>query len=114
MTNMPELAPELKKGCPGDWGPEQHRNVLLTGGVARKAQAHPPILARCVLRAVKEAMDKEGSLSRQAEATAGLVPTEPDTYEQGRSLLEDSERYWDDVNGGWLDPAMVRKAREEE
>eukprot|EP00959_Pyramimonas_sp_CCMP1952_P025191 528422-Pyramimonas_sp.AAC.1 len=23
-------------------------------------------------------------------------------------------RYWDDVNGGWLDPAMVRKAREEE
>eukprot|EP00959_Pyramimonas_sp_CCMP1952_P159093 3327128-Pyramimonas_sp.AAC.1 len=29
---MPELALELKKGCPGDLGPEQHQNVLLTGG----------------------------------------------------------------------------------
>ena len=39
MTNMPELANalELKKGCPGDFGPEQHPNVLLTSGVARKA-----------------------------------------------------------------------------
>ncbi|CAK0906520.1 unnamed protein product [Prorocentrum cordatum] len=52
----------------------------------------------------QEAMKKDGSLSGLAEATAGPVPTEPDTYEQGRSLLEDSERYWDDV-----DPAMVRK-----
>ncbi|CAK0791837.1 unnamed protein product [Prorocentrum cordatum] len=41
-------------------------------------------------------------------ATAGPVPAEPDAYEQGRSLLEDSDGHWDDVNGGWLDPAMVR------
>ena len=23
-------------------------------------------------------------------------------------------KYWDDVKGGWLDPALIRKARDEE
>eukprot|EP00959_Pyramimonas_sp_CCMP1952_P201814 4220142-Pyramimonas_sp.AAC.1 len=32
-------------------------------------------------------------------------------FEASRQLLNDGERYWDDVNGGWLDPVMVREAR---
>ncbi|CAK0830015.1 unnamed protein product [Prorocentrum cordatum] len=84
MTNMPELALELKKGCSDDAGPEQHRHVPLTGGLARRAQVHPPMLARCVLRAVKESMKKDGSLSGLAERDYTAV-LKQDGHEAGRA-----------------------------
>ena len=28
-----------------------------------------------------------------------------------RESLNEEERYWDDVNGGWLDPQMVQETR---
>ncbi|CAK0892634.1 unnamed protein product [Prorocentrum cordatum] len=44
----------------------------------------------------------------------GPVPVAPEPYEAGRESLDDDERYWDDVNGGWLDPQMVREERRRE
>ena len=46
-------------------------------------------------------------------ADAGPVPTEDDRLWMKRQQ-EHFKDYWDDVNGGWLDPEKVEQARKEE
>ena len=41
-------------------------------------------------------------------------PHEPNIAAQTQEVYDELESYWDDVRGGWLPPAGVRKARMEE
>ncbi|CAK0867442.1 unnamed protein product, partial [Prorocentrum cordatum] len=117
MTNLPELAAELRKQSVGGKGGGQPRaqetrvKVILEGGLVRRPHMLTPVLTQCVLRAIRESMGADGEMSDLAAATAGPVPVGPGPFEAGRDNLSDDERYWDDVNGGWLDPQMVREAR---
>ena len=43
----------------------------------------------------------------------GTSPHEPLIGPQESDVAEELEAYWDDVGGGWLEPALVRKARQE-
>ena len=89
-------------------------HVKLEGGLVRRSHLHTPMLAQCLLRAIRESMGADGQLSDLAAATAGPVPVGPEPFEAGRESLSEDERYWDDVNGGWLDPHMVREERRRE
>eukprot|EP00959_Pyramimonas_sp_CCMP1952_P323470 6769143-Pyramimonas_sp.AAC.1 len=59
-------------------------------------------------------MRRDGHLSALGESTAGPALVTPDTFEARRELLGDPEMHWDDVNGGWIEPALVREARRAE
>ncbi|CAK0886283.1 unnamed protein product [Prorocentrum cordatum] len=117
MTNLPELAAELRKQSAGGKGGGQPRaqetrvTVRLEGGLVRRSHMLTPVLTQCVLRAIRESMGADGEMSDLAAATAGPVPVGPEPFEAGRENLSDDERYWDDVNGVWLDPQMVQEAR---
>ena len=54
-------------------------------------------------------MIADGCLSQLHSLVAGPVPIEP--MEEWHL---DPDQYWDDVNGGWLKPDLVRAARAEE
>ena len=110
LTNQPLLAELVEDVCanqkPGD---EWHKRCYLLGGLAKKAQVHPPALVKAVLRACRDEMRARGELSALDGATAGPTPVAP--VVPGSSPLGD---YWDDVNGGFLKPEKVREARLEE
>ena len=44
--------------------------------------------------------------AQEAQCEGGQIVQELNSIREGK--------YWDDVKGGWLDPVLIRKAREEE
>eukprot|EP00971_Amphidinium_carterae_P220004 4367367-Amphidinium_carterae.2 len=108
MTNDPHLAQVLAGTCanfqadPRGW----HRHILLVGGRARAAQKYPPLLVKAILRSIRSAILSRSSLSAVELMTGGPIA---DRIE----VTEDPEygEYWDDVNGGYLDPKLTNEAR---
>eukprot|EP00434_Breviolum_minutum_P042976 symbB.v1.2.038276.t1/scaffold5896.1/size48089/1 len=74
-------------------------------GLARQAAIYPPKLVKAVLRCLKTQLEGKGEISSAEFNSSGPIPEE-------KHLEEAAEMFWDDVNGGWLPPAEVRKARD--
>jgi hypothetical protein len=104
LTNSPVLAKILEGGV------DQctHRHVHLIGGLAAAAAVYPPKLVSAVLQGIKEQMILDGHLSHLETFASGPVPEEP-LVQSG-----DWTKYWDDVNGVYLNPQLVEEARKEE
>ena len=66
---------------------------------------YPLKLVKAVLQGLREQMAQDGHLSSVDAYAAGPVPEEP------AMPAGDWYQYWDDVNGGYLDPAGVEEAR---
>ena len=110
MTNLPELAAILEGTCSNQTGErEWHNHVQLINGLAHFAQVHPPKLVAEVLKVVKRKKIQDGCLSSLESYSAGPAPLEPLFDEPMSEVM-----YWDDVNGGWLDPEMVKIERQKE
>jgi len=108
LTNCPELAKVLEGVCSNNEGRTWHRHVHLVGGRAAAAAEYPPKLVAAVLKALRKQLIADGHFEVWLAALAGPVPEE-------KSAAEDSSlEYWDDVNGGILDPVLTAKARQEE
>jgi len=107
LTNCPALAKVLSGVCdnfkPGkDW----HRHVQLVGGRAAAAAEYPPRLVAAVLKALKKQLTADGQLNAWISALAGPIPEEDE--------MTDTSYFWDDVNGGILEPNLTAAARKEE
>ena len=103
LTSEPDLADELSRGA----GRLSERVVKFRDeGSIRLAQVYPPSFVEMVLRAVRRSVLGGGSVSAVELAAAGPVADKAD-------VIHDSEyeEYWDDVNGGFLDPRLTREAR---
>ena len=106
MTNCEALAELLEGECSNQTGKAPwHRHVHLIGGLARQAAIYPPKLVKAVLRCLKTQLEGKGEISSAEFNSSGPIPEE-------KHLEEAAEMFWDDVNGGWLPPAEVRKARD--
>ena len=92
-----------------------HRHTHLIGGIAWLAQRYPPKLVRAVVKALRDQLVYDGVLVPleggkfrrviYSISTAGPVPEEPeDILEHWKPLLEAGGQFWDDVDGGFLDP----------
>ena len=78
-----------------------------------QAAKHPPRLVRAILKATAREY-REGS-GRAANAfAAGPVceETEGQSFSADDFNDESQDRFWDDANGGWLDPVKVAAARQ--
>eukprot|EP00971_Amphidinium_carterae_P000257 5431-Amphidinium_carterae.1 len=108
MTNDPRLARVLAGKCANfkadaqDW----HRHVLLLGGRARAAQCYPPLLVRAILESIKASILERSSLSALELKEGGPIADRKEVTED-----LDYREYWDDVNGGYLDPKLTHEAR---
>ena len=69
-----------------------------------------PTLIATILKALREQL-KENDQLNAVEEIAGPVPEIPLEYDQ---ILQERERFWDDVNGGYLPEDLVLAARREE
>merc|ERR1712016_581030 len=113
LTNSEKIADRLRGTCSNDthdapW----HRHIALVNGRAKSAARYPPKLCRAVLRGLKEEMEQQGEISNLEAGRPS--PHEPNIAAQTQEAHDELESYWDDVRGGWLPPAGVRKARTEE
>jgi len=109
LTNCEELAQLLqgictKKDAVGK--AEWHRHIELIGGKARAAQVYPPKLVEGILRCIKKAILARGAVSALELKVAGPTAEMREVWE-----IEEYQEYWDDVNGGFLDPKLTNKAR---
>ena len=106
LTNCPRLAELLGGVCANARGGTWHRHVhLIGGGLAHAAREYPPPLVGAVLQALKEELLARGELNELSAHTSGPIQEEP---EMPDGLWMEA---WDDVNGGYLDPVEVKKAR---
>ena len=92
MTNSEDIAKVLKGTCSG-----MHRHIHLVNGRAAAAQVYLPALVRAILHAMRKHMIKDYDLSAMESMLSGPVPV-------AALPNVDLDGYWDDVNGGWLDP----------
>ena len=116
ITNSPILARILQGECSNMTGERPwHRHVQLSPGSGRAylARVYPPKLVKAVLRGLKEQMEEDGVLSALEAKLSGPVPETP-PMSDATDVYLGTDQFWDDVNGGWLDPVKVRSARREE
>jgi len=107
MTNSKELAELLRGICSNyDGSRPWHKHVHLIGGLGKAAQVYPPALVEAVLRVISTMLKESGELNELEGFSAGPVPAE---HEMPSGSWQE---YWDHVNGGYLDPAEVEKARQ--
>ena len=114
LTSSKELADELSQVCSNTKGGVIHRHVKLEGGNRTKQAArYPPKLVRHILKAITREYTNEGLAHAANAFAAGPVCEEADGKAFSAEDLNDESqhRFWDDVNGGWLDPIRVRAAR---
>ena len=71
---------------------------------------NPPKLIATILKALREQLNENDQLNAVGEI-AGPVPEIPLEYDQN---LQEGERFWNDVNGGYLPEDLVLAARREE
>jgi len=113
VTNSRQIAKALDWWCGNKEGGVPHRHLHLVGGIAKRAAAYPPRLVRAVLKALKEQMMEDGTVSPLEMQVAGPVPTES-TFEGMENIVAEYEKYFDNVTGEELPAEDVRKAREVE
>ena len=108
LTSSEELAKTLQEKCPGT-----HRHVeLIGGGQTAAAARYPPKLVEAILRSIKRQLEIDEDQYVQHSFAAG--PVAEQSFPVEAEWFAGEDRYWDDMNGGWLDPAAVRAARKEE
>ena len=78
---------------------------------ANSAIVYPMPLVRAILKALRRELAEAGEVGN---LESGPSPHEPLLPPQQSDVVEELQAYWGDVKGGWLDPALVRKARQDE
>ena len=112
VTNSEFIAYELDVECTNAsatavW----HRHVHLVNQRANAARIYPPKLVAAILRGAREQMRATGEMMNFNYP----VPEDPViARDLEPEVHEELEAYWDDANGGYLDPVLVRQARKEE
>lgn len=130
ITNAPEIGKELQLRCPGG-----HRHVTIPGGKAGAAQVYPKQLCDAVGRGAArqlkrdiEYLAKENTRKKQKDAETLRRRRYVGGSQRGgdkeaahvNALMHEEllslwgDQHWDDARGGWLDPALAVKGREEE
>ena len=115
VTNSECIAQELDRECttvrwstqvgersPAAW----HRHVHLVNQLAHQARAYPPKLVAAILRGTRVQFRVRGEILNLI-ILCRWIRLEPET-------AEELESYWDDANGGYLNPKLVRLARQKE
>ena len=112
VTNSRFIAAELDRECTNKTGGQPwHRHVHLVDHRAHAARIYPPALVAAILRGLREQLRATGEMLVYDYP----VPEDPVIpREIPPEAEEELESYWDDANGGWLDPKLVRAARAEE
>lgn len=112
LTNSPVLAKRLAGVCSNKHSSKPwHRHVGLINGRSAEARIYPPRLVAAILRGVREQLRLDGEIMGFENYP---VPTEADFTYDKQEDEEQLEEFWDDVHGGFLDPAGVKRARSEE
>ena len=111
VTNSPCIAAELDRECPNvnKPAPLWHRHVHLVNQRAHHARVYPPKLVAAILRGCRAQLAWTGKMNNFDYP----VPKDPVSPRQPE-MAEELESYWDDANGGYLNPKLVRQARQEE
>ena len=84
------------------------RKVDFVPASGRHFVSTPAELLTAILEGIKQQMLEDGQISELELHSAGPVAEEPDMPSG------EWEDFWDDVKGGYLDPTLVREARQEE
>ena len=109
VTNSKRLANRLEGVCSNiDGSRPWHRHVRLTQSLGHFARVYTPELVAAILEECRADVLDCGSATEAELRVSGPTPDEP-TVPEGPWT-----DYWDDVNGGVLDPELTRLAREEE
>ena len=80
--------------------------------VANLRSRPPPLLHQAVLEGLREAMNEVHEVGSLDNPLSGPLAEQPEVPEHWRDLLAEGGGFWDDVNGVWLEPMQVIKARE--
>ena len=113
VTNSRFIARELDRECTNATGSKPwHRHVHLVDHRAHAARIYPPKLVAAILRGLREQLRAIGEMQVYDYPVPEdpVIPGNDATQED----VDELESYWDDANGGWLDPKLVRAARAEE
>ena len=109
VTNSKKLADTLQGVCSNvDGSRPLHRHVRLLGGLGHIARIYTPELVAAILQALRGEMLETGDITATEMVESGPISEEPSMPEGPWS------QYWDDVNGGYLDPDLVKEARAKE
>ena len=120
VTNSAAVARRLDKRCMGG-----HRHVSRGRGRATSSRVHPQGLCDAVCQGL---IDDYQEYMKRKETKTTTDDTSEDRIEENMnkliggnqdvneicSLVHGGSAVWDDVRGGYLDPELVRQAREEE
>ena len=105
MTNDAQLARALADQCDGGSG-EWTREASSAGGLDQIGAIFPPNLVTSMLKVIKRKMLDQRVISAVELESGGPTAELLELWNQ-----PDYQEYWDDVNGGFLDPRLVREAR---
>ena len=105
MTNDEQLARALADQCDSGSG-EWTRGASFAGGLDGIGAIFPPSLVTSVLKVIKRRMLNQRVISAVELESGGPTAELPGLWNQ-----PDYKEYWDDVNGGFLNPRLVREAR---
>lgn len=115
VTNSRVIAQALDRWCSNKLGITPfHQHVELVGGIAHFAAAYPPELVKTVLRALRQQLVEDGSISELELKTSGPVPSESIHKHFPDEVLQDAVRYYDDISGEELPPDLVEAGKQEE
>ena len=108
MTNDEQLARALSDRCSncGYGSGEWTRGASSSGGLGRNGAVFPPRRVASVLRNIKRKVIDQRVVSAVELESGGPTAELPELWNQ-----PNYKEYWDDVNGGFLDPQLVREAR---
>ena len=100
MTNDAQLARALADQCDGGSG-EWTREASPAGGLDQIGTIFPSNLVTSVLKVIKRKMLDQRVISAVELESGGPTAELPELWNQ-----PDYQEYWDDVNGGFLDPRL--------
>ena len=108
MTNDEQLARALADQCDscGHGSGEWTREASFAEGLDRIGAIFPPSLVTSVLKVIKRKVSDLCVFSAVELESGGPTAELPELWNQ-----PDYKEYWDDVNGGFLNPRLVREAR---
>ena len=105
MTNDEQLVRALADKCDSGSG-EWMREASFAGGLDQIGAIFPPSLVTSVLKVIKRKVLDQRVISAVELESDGPTAELPELWNR-----PDYKEYWDDVNGGFLNPRLVREAR---